>query len=73
MYCDCYIFVFFFLSSIENNEGKLILTPEMGADTYVNGQVIIIINNILSITAYFSEIQSTMCFLIFVFCLLASM
>lgn len=26
-------------SSIENNEGKLILTPEMDGDTYVNGQV----------------------------------
>ncbi|XP_011882552.1 PREDICTED: kinesin-like protein KIF14 isoform X1 [Vollenhovia emeryi] len=26
--------------SIENNEGKLILTPEMDADTYVNGQMV---------------------------------
>ncbi|XP_014468887.1 PREDICTED: kinesin-like protein KIF14 [Dinoponera quadriceps] len=26
--------------SIENNEGKLILTPEMDGDTYVNGQMI---------------------------------
>ncbi|KAL6267376.1 hypothetical protein P5V15_000451 [Pogonomyrmex californicus] len=26
--------------SIENNEGKLILTPEMGGDTYVNGQIV---------------------------------
>ncbi|XP_071633102.1 uncharacterized protein Neb isoform X2 [Temnothorax longispinosus] len=26
--------------SIENNEGKLSLTPEMGGDTYVNGQMV---------------------------------
>ncbi|KAL0121742.1 hypothetical protein PUN28_006901 [Cardiocondyla obscurior] len=26
--------------SIENNEGKLILTPELDADTYVNGQMV---------------------------------
>ncbi|XP_012228838.1 kinesin-like protein KIF14 isoform X1 [Linepithema humile] len=26
--------------SIENNEGKLILTPEMDGDTYVNGQIV---------------------------------
>lgn len=31
--------LFLFFSSIENNEGKLILTSEMNADTYVNGQV----------------------------------
>lgn len=42
-----------FSSSIENNEGKLILTPEMDGDTYVNGQVVIIINNILPIVIYF--------------------
>ncbi|EFN88098.1 Kinesin-like protein KIF14 [Harpegnathos saltator] len=26
--------------SIENNEGKLVLTPEMDGDTYVNGQIV---------------------------------
>lgn len=32
---------FLFHSSIENNEGKLVLTPKMDGDTYVNGQVLI--------------------------------
>lgn len=37
----CYMYSLFF-SCIENNEGKLMLTPEKDGDTYVNGQVMTI-------------------------------